>query len=76
MNVITFAAMVTNCTVEQKTNALKRIERAVITGIDPTGDPVKEETLPALKALVAWLNVNILIGEELCPASSVVNYLK
>lgn len=69
-----FANIFSGLNVEQKTAVLKNLNTALETGLTPSGIKAKETELTALRQPCAWCMTNILIGNELCPHSSLKNY--
>lgn len=76
MTIIEFAKRITNATIEQKMEAKKKIDNAVDTNVGPDGKQMTPAQAEQIKALVKWLGVNIVCGEELCPASTVTDFIE
>lgn len=75
MTTIEFATLVSTMTVAQKQKSLSKIRQAIDSKIDPEGNPITTlSTLEALIQLSAWLQVNIVVGNELCPPSKLKTY--
>lgn len=60
--------------VEKKTGVIKNLQKSLDTGTTISGKPLKEQEKPAVKQLLAWCTVNLMVGNELCPPETLNQY--
>lgn len=75
-NVQDFAKIFTTLTIDQKTAVLKNIGKCLESKVGMDNKIMTPGQILTLAGLNAWCLVNIMVGEELCPASNLSSYIK
>jgi len=60
--------------VNYKIEVIKNLQNSIDTMKSPSGIDVRPQDVPALKQLLAWCNVNLLVGDEMCPPETLDQY--
>ena len=75
-NIKDFSVVFNGLTVSQKVEVLKNIDTTLTTGKSPNGLQLKDSEKIALAGLQSWCMVNLMVGDDLCPPSALLTYIK
>jgi len=73
-NTLDFATVFGDLDVTKKTAVIKNIQQSLETGITARGTKMTTSERPAVEQLLRWCNVNLLVGNELCPPANINQY--
>lgn len=60
---------------KEKFLVIENLKESLATGLTPHDKiKVREQDIPALKQLIGWAQMNLLVGRELCPPENLSNY--
>lgn len=68
-----FANIFVELSLDNKTKVLGKLTRNIETGKSDKGKTIKESDMLILKGMSAWATMNIMVGNELYPASHITS---
>lgn len=74
MTTLQFCTKFGKLTVQQKADSIKKLQNVLTTGKSERGTIMKPDERKAVEQLTRWCNVNMMVGDELCPASNLHQY--
>lgn len=69
-----FCKVFSNLDIYKKVGVVKNLQKSLDTGTTLSGKPLKEQEKPAVKQLLAWCNLNLMVGNELAPPETYINH--
>lgn len=69
-----FAKVFNDLNVDQKTATIKNLDKAIDTGLSPSGIKLSDKDRRSTEQLRSWCLMNLFVGDELAPPESLKLY--